>query len=101
MSSPIRSIDEEPATRTRISSLLLRYPDLSENELSEMIEFYRTASALDTALIASNDKISAQAKQFCSDHRDALKRGLQAPLVLLIFILGMLTIAVGFALQLN
>lgn len=101
MSSPIQPAEKRPALRLRISSLLLRYPDVTENELNEMTAFYRTASALDTALLASNEETANKSRQFCSDQHHAIKRGLQAPLVLAIFILGTLAIAAGFALQLS
>lgn len=101
MPSPKPSADDRPALRLRISSLLIRYPHVSENELSEMIAFYRNASALDTALLASDEDTAAKSREFCSDQSSAIKRGLQAPLVLTVFILGALVIAAGFALQLS
>lgn len=101
MSLPAPSADDRPALRQRMSSLLIRYPDVSDIELNEMISFFRSASALDTALLASNEDTAAKSKQFCNEQHDAIKRGLQAPLVLVIFILGTLAIAAGFALQLS
>lgn len=89
------------ARRERITTLLKQYPTLSENELGELIEFYRTAAAIDTALISCDTEVAAKAILFARENRKSIKRGVQAPLVLATFFLCLALIAIGFYVQMN
>src|SRR5689334_8292475 len=47
---------QRPADEAR--ALITRYPNLSETELARLINLYRELSALDTALMLSDEKIA-------------------------------------------
>lgn len=78
---------DNDARRARISSLLLRYPELLNSELSELIDFYKTAPPVETALLTCEKDVAAKARLFLKDHEKATSRGVEAPLVLVIFAL--------------
>lgn len=101
MSKTVSSIAEgNQARRERVSSLLRRYPELLEGEIEELILFYRTAPPIDTALLTCDPEIAVKAGQFQREHRKAISRGVEAPMVLAVFVLAMALIALGFVLQL-
>jgi hypothetical protein len=57
--------------RERAETLLARYPGLSPDELDELLRWYRReASAMDSALIASNTSIHDRYRAFRQDHID-------------------------------
>lgn len=84
------------ARRERISSLLLRYPELLGSELEELIDFYKTAPPIETALLTCEENVAAKARQFLNEHAKATSRGLEAPLVVVVFVL--LAVVIMFAL---
>jgi hypothetical protein len=55
------------------SELIERYPNLSEVELASLINAYRELSALDVALMISDEKLGRNMEQFYADHRPKLK----------------------------
>ena len=60
--------------RAHIEATLADYPHLSAERLAELLHWYRTeATALDVALVASNERISAPYARFRADHIDPLK----------------------------
>ena len=73
------------ARRERISSLLLRYPELLGSE-----------PPIETALLTCEENVAAKAKQFLNEHAKATSRGLEAPLVVVVFVL--LAVVIMFAL---
>lgn len=87
---------DKDVRRERMSSLLRRYPELLGDELEELIVFYKTAPAIETALLTCENDIAAKAKQFLSDNAAATSRGLEAPLVLIA--LALCCVAIMFAL---
>lgn len=57
--------------RAEIETALARYPDLSPERLAVIITWFRKeASALDVALIASNEAIAESYRHFRNDHID-------------------------------
>ena len=61
--------ETSPERRARIECLVVRYPDLEPKELAELLHWYRReASAMDVALVASNEDVSEAFGAFCSDH---------------------------------
>ena len=59
--------------RARIEKMLAQYPDISPNHLAALITWFRKeASALDVALIASNEAIAQSYRRFRNDHIDPL-----------------------------
>lgn len=89
------------ARRERITILLKQYPSLSENEVGELTEFYRTAAAIDTALISCDAEVAAKALQFARENRKGIERGFQAPLVVATFVLCLASIVIAFYVQMN
>jgi hypothetical protein len=55
------------------SELIARYPNVSEAELATLINVYRELSALDVALLISDEKFGRKMERFYADHRDELK----------------------------
>jgi hypothetical protein len=53
--------------------LLARYPNLSETELARLINLYRGFSALDTALILSDDALAPTLARFRAEHRSKVR----------------------------
>jgi hypothetical protein len=53
--------------------LLARYPNLSETELARLINLYRGFSALDTALILSDDELAPTLARFRAEHRSRVR----------------------------
>ena len=63
--------EEGAADRLRVERLLERYPALSEGELEALLHWFdREASALDVALVASNERIGRGYGQFKAEHID-------------------------------
>lgn len=57
--------------RERAEGLLARYPNLAPHELEELLRWYRhEASAMDSALIASNSAVHDRYRAFRRDHID-------------------------------
>jgi hypothetical protein len=60
--------------RTRAAMLLVRYPELSSNELSELKHWFeRVTSPLDFGLLASDASIEKQYRAYRADHHDRVK----------------------------
>jgi hypothetical protein len=58
-----------PERRARIEALVACYPDLEADELDELVHWYRReASAMDVALVASNEAITERFAAFCRAH---------------------------------
>jgi hypothetical protein len=53
--------------------LIARYPNLSETELARLINLYREFSALDTALLLSDDALASRLDRFTSEHRSQVR----------------------------
>lgn len=98
MSKNAAGADARPNQRERAEALLASYPDLSPGELEELLEWFRKrASALDVALVASNERIRHGYGRFRADHvdrftaRDLLLASLFAATVLaLVLSIGLL-----------
>ena len=80
---------DRAAHRSAIERIIAHYPDISEDELFAVIQYFRNeASAFDRGMIASNEEIRPQYRQFCDDHRlDRLKVVETAVAVLFVFLL--------------
>lgn len=53
--------------------LLARYPNLSEIELARLVNLYRGFSALDTALLLSDDALAPRLDRFTAEHRSKIR----------------------------
>lgn len=62
------------ARRARIEKLLAQYPHVEGNRLDELLHWFKKeASALDVALLASNERLAEPYRRFREDHLDPLR----------------------------
>ena len=65
--------------RIAIEADVARYPDLSDAELAEVLDWFREeATALDTAMVASNEALAEPYRRLRADHLDRLGPGEKA-----------------------
>lgn len=85
---------EQVLRRIAIERIIALYPDISDEELHEVLHYFRReCSALDRATIASNNEVARQYRKFCEDHHiDRLKPAESA-----IAITAGIALVVGFA----
>ncbi|CCW17056.1 hypothetical protein EBBID32_13950 [Sphingobium indicum BiD32] len=57
----------------RIEALILRYPDLDERELDELVERIPFMPVIEQALMTADDRFSAKLGAFYRDHGDRLR----------------------------
>ncbi len=67
----LQSPARRPLEETR--ELIRQYPNLSEIELARLINAYRELSALDMALMLSEEKLAPNLDRFSADHRSRIK----------------------------
>lgn len=67
-----RLVSPRPLDEAR--SLIRRYPNLSEIDLARLINVFRHLSALDTALVLSDEELAPAVEQFASDHRSKMRK---------------------------
>jgi hypothetical protein len=72
------------------AELIDRYPDLGEVELARLISLYRDFSALDSALIISDQRLGPRLDRFYADHRSKLRAPFRQYAALVLY--GVLTI---------
>jgi hypothetical protein len=65
--------------------LLARYPSLSEIELARLINHYRRFSALDTALLLSDDDLAPRLDRFTAEQRSKVRLPLRQYAGLLVY----------------
>jgi hypothetical protein len=74
--------------------LVGRYPNLSEIELARLINVYRELSALDMALMLSDEKLAPNLDRFSADHRSKIRTPFRQYAALVGYaVLGMVAIA--------
>jgi hypothetical protein len=61
-----------PSPLDEARELVGRYPGLSETELARLINLYRGLSALDMALMLSDEKVAPNLDRFSTDHRSKI-----------------------------
>ncbi len=57
----------------RVEALLGRYPNLSEQELAELINIFPSLDLLDQGLMTSDDHLAGKLKDFHQEHGRKLK----------------------------
>ena len=80
----------EPPRRPAVeeaAELIERYPNLSEIELARLINLYRRFSALDTALLLSDDGLAPKLDRFTTEHRSKVRLPLRQYAGLLVYTL--------------
>ena len=87
----------EPAQKVgaaEAAKLIARYPALSTRELNRAISLYRQLSALDTALMISDEQLAPKLDQFYKDNWRKLRTPLRHYALLLAIALGGIILAV-------
>ena len=76
-SSRALSFEQAPSPASRpvdeARELISRYPNLSEIELARLINLYRELSALDMALMLSDETLAPRLDRFSGDHRSRIR----------------------------
>jgi len=71
------AFERSPSTASRPADeareLIRRYPSLSEIELARLINLYRELSALDMALMLSDENLAPTLDRFSADHRSTIR----------------------------
>jgi hypothetical protein len=62
-----------PRPLEEVRELIGRYPNLSETDLARLINAYRQLSALDMALMLSDEKLAPNLDRFSADHRSKIR----------------------------
>ncbi len=59
--------------RAQAEALLARYPDLSQSEIDDLRRWFgKETTALETAMLAGDDRLGGPYQQFRKDHLDRL-----------------------------
>ena len=74
-SASVRGRDQTPGSVSleMAADLVSRYPNLSEIELARLINLYRELSALDVALMMSDEALAPRLDRFVGEHRSAVR----------------------------
>ena len=62
-----------PSRLHQAAELVSRYPHLEEPEIMRLARLYRTLSALDVALMVSDDDLAERLERFRRDHRSKIR----------------------------
>ena len=65
---------QQPRPLDETRELIGRYPNLSEAELARLINVYRELSALDMALMLSDEELAPSVDRFSVDHRSKIRK---------------------------
>jgi hypothetical protein len=89
-----------PRALDEARELIGRYPKLSEIELARLINLYREFSALDMALVLSDEELAPSLDRFSADHRSKIRKPFRHYAGLIgyaVMGLAVLVWAIGFA----
>ena len=92
---------DDPRPPDEVRALMGRYPNLSEIDLARLINVYRELSALDMALLLSDEELSPKLDCFSTDHRSRIRTPFRQYAALLAYAgvgLAVVVWAVAFAL---
>jgi len=68
-----QSASPAPPAIEEARELIGRYPNLSETELARLINVYRELSALEMALMLSDERLAPSLDRFSTDHRSRIR----------------------------
>lgn len=89
-------MQQRAGVRDQASALVRRYPNLSESELAELIDLHRRLSALDYALMLSDEEIGPKLHRFSKEHRRATRKPFRQYAALIVYAL-LAVVAVGWS----
>ncbi|TRD10726.1 hypothetical protein FGU71_01820 [Erythrobacter insulae] len=84
-----------PEHRMRAAELLEKYPELSVRELHELVVFYNTSPAIDTALLTCEPRLMPKIALFHAEQKSSLHH--ETSLHLIWGLVGICMIAIGYA----
>ena len=61
------------ATRDRVAQLLSRYPEVTDDDVVEIVEFLRTGRHLDIGLLTADDELRPKLDAFIEEHKGQLR----------------------------
>lgn len=93
--TPPQYRDGNPELRLQASELLARYPEIDDNEVAFLRDFYANASAVDTALLTCDPLLLPKINQFTADHGKTIRH--KANLNLLLSVTFFLIVLLGYA----
>jgi hypothetical protein len=70
----------------QVTELVRRYPNHSEIELARLINLYRNLSALDMALMLSDERLAPRLDRFSREHRSGVRQPFRQYAGLLIYV---------------
>ena len=75
MNGPAERIDVRAlhATRERVARLLSRYPEVTDDDVAEIVEFLRTGRHLDIGLLTADDALRPKLDAFMAAHKTQLR----------------------------
>jgi hypothetical protein len=92
--APAHAEANEGTPAQQFTQLVSRYPDLGEIELARLINLYRELSALDWALMISDESLGPNVERFFAENRSKIKTPLRHYAVLVaIAVMGVAAIA--------
>lgn len=71
------------ATTVQIEALLLRYPDLSEDELAILIDLFPYIKILDLGLMTADERLAGKLEAFRKDHGHKMRTPISSLVVFL------------------
>lgn len=90
----IRALAPGSLSLEQAAELIGRYPKLSESELTRLINLYRQLSALDVALMISDEQLAPRLDRFVREHRSQLRIPFRQYAVLVaIAVMGIMLVA--------
>ncbi|UUR09247.1 hypothetical protein [Sphingomonas glaciei] len=84
-------VADDPQSLTRVESLLMRYPELSAEEVSEAGKLLRRTGPLDMGLLSANPTAWTQVERFRGDHPGFFRPSRKNQLLLLLVALLTIT----------
>jgi hypothetical protein len=73
--SHIEEVRALRSSRDRIATLLGRYPDVSDSDRTEILEFMKEGRHLDIGMLTANDNLRPQLDAFMDDHKRHFRIG--------------------------
>lgn len=73
MNNAVTGLAGPEGDRAHVESMLARYPNIDSAELEDLVRWFKEASALDVAMVASNEGIRDAYAQFRREHVDRFK----------------------------
>jgi hypothetical protein len=91
--SHIEEVRAVRASRERAAQLLARYPEVSDEDRREILQFLKTGRHLDIGLLTSSDRLRPKFDAFMADHKAHFRLRWEEGIALIAGIAALLAIA--------